>query len=73
MRATACSLRSQETKERLKVGALLAGIADIRACVSNVRFTPKSGHSQRRNVRLLSANSGRFDFPSQEPNTKLQL
>ncbi len=32
--------------------------ADIRACVGHVRFTPESGHSQRRLRCPLSANSG---------------
>ena len=32
--------------------------ADISACVSDVRFTPKSGHSQRRLRCPLCAKSG---------------
>src|SRR5262245_21517226 len=33
-------------------------LADIRKRIRDVRFTPKSGHAQRRHRCLLSANSG---------------
>ena len=41
--------------------------ADIGACVQDVRFTPKSGHSQRRVRCPLSAKSG------QRPTTRLRI
>jgi len=36
--------------------------ADIRPCIKNVRFTPKSGHSRRRCPCPLSAISGHRRF-----------
>ena len=48
-------------------------LADIRGMISDVRFTPKSGHAQRQNRCPLSAISRPHDRPDSAGITRSDL